>query len=532
MHRATPIMSSFRGYCAGGARCTIDQIDDKQLMQEHAGNQMKGETRDKIESPQNYGFTSVVMDADKDSNGQMTGSAEGFMSYPGGNRSFAYCGVMDDRRHRLNSLDKGDVAMFRTKDDNQQFHLTTDGGFWSAPTDKTVRMQLVKKQQQQGQGQQASQHDASGGAAPGGQGGQQGQGQQKGQRAVRKNSSHQYVDVTENATNVSGTNTYMRLQDGKGYLHCSDDAKVWVGAEKGKATFARLLTENGPSVNSYGNLGSGSKADDRTVDITDPPPAGTAPPDSPDFPPPEIPERCFYTETTWHDAHTAADAWDDFHGNHGYMLDQYTPAPFKFIRSDNSGEQPASMRKGSLGLNGADGILSWLNSSGGIEQAALRNIASVPGLLALMQITDIQIFATPGDHSVTFDQRTKKVLALAWGASAGTGSPGTSNGGNGENTQFDGFYAAGGTAANESDPDIPAVPGTHGSGSGGDLNLVGCGASAPLGGTGAGNGGLAIKFLDVTGWGGTGVHVGNGGAAGNPGGKPGYPGGALIIEMT
>src|SRR4051794_26980180 len=170
MHRATPIMTSFRSFVAGGARALITSVDDSKLMQEMTGSFMKGESRKGVESPQNYGFTSAVMDGDKGSDGQVSSGPEGFMTFCGGNRSLPVCMVMDDRRHRLKELDKGDVAMFRTKDDQLQLHLSDDGGFWSGRDDKKLRLQLVAKdQQQQGQGQSgASARDGSSGgtAAP------------------------------------------------------------------------------------------------------------------------------------------------------------------------------------------------------------------------------------------------------------------------------------------------------------------------------------------------------------------------------
>jgi phage gp45-like len=105
------------------------------------------------------------MPADKGQDGSIIGSAETFISYMGGNRSFPVAGNIDDRRHRLKNLDPGDSAMYRTKDDYQQFHMTTDGGFWSAPQDKTVRLALIDQnsgqQQQQGQ-QQGGQQQSSG----------------------------------------------------------------------------------------------------------------------------------------------------------------------------------------------------------------------------------------------------------------------------------------------------------------------------------------------------------------------------------
>ena len=76
MHRATPLNSSFRGYVAGGARSVVDKIDDSKLIQEMSGNFMKGETRSAVESPQNYGFTSVAHEATKDAMGRIIDGAE------------------------------------------------------------------------------------------------------------------------------------------------------------------------------------------------------------------------------------------------------------------------------------------------------------------------------------------------------------------------------------------------------------------------------------------------------------------------
>src|SRR5262245_18363750 len=71
MHRATPLMTSTRAFVAGGARSVIAEVNDKPLMQEMKGNFMKGETRQEVESPQNYGFTSVCMDGDKGKDGRV-----------------------------------------------------------------------------------------------------------------------------------------------------------------------------------------------------------------------------------------------------------------------------------------------------------------------------------------------------------------------------------------------------------------------------------------------------------------------------
>jgi len=184
MHRATPLNTSFRAYSSGGARTLIDKADDGQLMQEMGGNMMKGETRSEVGSPQNYGFTSVVADATKGENGEITGSAEGFMSFMGGNRSFPVCAIMDDRRHRLHSLEKGDSAMYRGKDDRQQFHMTGGGNFMSCRDDRVQRIALVPKPQDDQQQQKPSpQQQADGGGSGGGQKQQQQQ-QATGQKAA------------------------------------------------------------------------------------------------------------------------------------------------------------------------------------------------------------------------------------------------------------------------------------------------------------------------------------------------------------
>jgi phage gp45-like len=238
-------MTSFRAYVSGGARGVAGKVDDTKLMQEVTANVMKGETRQGIEAPQNYGFTSVHMGPDQDSQGNLTGGAEHFMSFMGGNRSFPVAGVIDDRRHRLNSMDEGDVAMYRTNQDSQQFHLTKDGGFWSGPTNKTVRMQLVDQQQQQ----QQQSGSTSGGSSGGGQ-------QQKGQKPVYKNgqNSHRFVDVTQDKTRVSGNEAHLMLSDGDSYVHCLNQ-QTYLGGRQDKHKFAPVITTSGPSVNVYGRIG-------------------------------------------------------------------------------------------------------------------------------------------------------------------------------------------------------------------------------------------------------------------------------------
>jgi phage gp45-like len=272
MHRQTPLNSSLRGFYSGGSASVVDQVDDTKLMQEMAGNFMANETRKAIQAPQNYGFTSVVFDAEKDAMGKIQASAETFHNFLGGNRSYPVAGNMDDRRHRMYKLEKGDTAQFRGRGDYQQFHLTKDGGFWTAPQDKTVRMQLLQKDSQSnstmqqggggggsgGAGAQVAPHDgmSTGNGSSSGSSGQQGQ-QQKGQEAVYKDGqkSPMFVDVTKDATRASGKEVHLMLDDGKVYAHVANDKNVYLGAKKGEATFARVMTEQGPSVNVWAKIG-------------------------------------------------------------------------------------------------------------------------------------------------------------------------------------------------------------------------------------------------------------------------------------
>ena len=126
MHRQTPSTAAFVGYSSGGARALIDSIDDSKMMQQMKGSMM-GEGRDGVESPQNYGFSSVVRGATKGSDGAIQDCAEGFMSYFGGNRSSNFCAVMDDRRYRPMGLKEGENAQY---DDLGQMTLLRRAGLF------------------------------------------------------------------------------------------------------------------------------------------------------------------------------------------------------------------------------------------------------------------------------------------------------------------------------------------------------------------------------------------------------------------
>jgi phage gp45-like len=226
MHRATPLNSSFRAYSAGGARSVIPTVDDAKFMQESTDSHgMRGEKIPTMEAPQNYGFTSVVADADKSGNpGSITDSAEGFISFMGGNRSFPVMGVMDDRRHRLLNLAKdaakGSTAMFGLKEWGQQLLNTKDGWFMTGNTEKKMRLQLVEnKQQQQSQQQQAN---AGGG---GGGGSSSSSSTQKGQKSLHKEESKTFVEATKDHVHTVRGNGNVIATDTKTLTYHKDQNK-------------------------------------------------------------------------------------------------------------------------------------------------------------------------------------------------------------------------------------------------------------------------------------------------------------------
>jgi phage baseplate assembly protein V len=83
------------------ARGYVSLADDDKKMQQVQARLLSNETKNGIEHFQPYGFTSVPLVG-----------AEVVVIFPGGNRSHALAIVADDRRYRLRSLQKGEVALY------------------------------------------------------------------------------------------------------------------------------------------------------------------------------------------------------------------------------------------------------------------------------------------------------------------------------------------------------------------------------------------------------------------------------------
>ena len=155
MHRQTQLTQGFVGYTSGGARTLIDSIDDGKLMQQMKGA-ILGESRDGVESPQNYGFSSVVRAATKGSDGTIQECAEGFMSYFGGSRTSNFCGVMDDRRFRPLHFKEGENSQY---DDLGQMTLIRRTGLYLLSLDGP------DDSQKSGSGSAGQQDASSGGSS-------------------------------------------------------------------------------------------------------------------------------------------------------------------------------------------------------------------------------------------------------------------------------------------------------------------------------------------------------------------------------
>lgn len=75
---------------------------------------LAGETRDKVERIQEYGFTSRPKEG-----------SEAVLIFPNGSREFGLVIAVDDRRFRLKNLEEGEVALYT--DEGDAIHLKRSG---------------------------------------------------------------------------------------------------------------------------------------------------------------------------------------------------------------------------------------------------------------------------------------------------------------------------------------------------------------------------------------------------------------------
>jgi len=256
MHRQNPLQQGYVGYTASGARSLVDEIDDKTGMQEMKGSFMNGEARKKVESPQNYGFTSVVNKATKGKDGKIDECAEAYLQFLGGNRSFPVAMVMDDRRFRLKELKPGDVAMFDHL--QHQMHFNKDGVFITGRTDKKIKIQLAEPpQEQQGGsggigGKSAATTAAEGGSSGSSGSSSSGGGKHKGQKQRYEKQGKQYLEMTKSTTNLvhdqtinykTGTHTFSPPDGGGASARGVGDQLVQILGNKFTAGLGKFMKQ-------------------------------------------------------------------------------------------------------------------------------------------------------------------------------------------------------------------------------------------------------------------------------------------------
>lgn len=82
-------------------RGRMSLVDDKKKLQQVQVELYADETKDNVERFQQYGFTSVPLEG-----------AEALVIFLAGGRDHGIVHAIDDRRHRLNELQGGDVALY------------------------------------------------------------------------------------------------------------------------------------------------------------------------------------------------------------------------------------------------------------------------------------------------------------------------------------------------------------------------------------------------------------------------------------
>ena len=219
MHRMDPASTSLRSYSSGGARSVVKVADDDHNMQELSGEFMKGESRKRIERPQNYGFTSSLLPADKDGKK----GPEAIISFVGGDRSHPIASVVDDRRHRPYGLEPGENAQY---DDQGQMTLLARDGAYVMSTKGQASLRHVEKQTQ-------PRKEKSEGSA---------------------SSSEKYDHKGTVNAEVSVKKDKIEAKIGSSVLWVVKDGKVYLGGDGSSGTYAKVMTESGPSSNVYAKI--------------------------------------------------------------------------------------------------------------------------------------------------------------------------------------------------------------------------------------------------------------------------------------
>lgn len=223
MYRMDQASVAARSYTGGGSRSVVKEADDNHNMQEISGGFLKNESRKKIERPQNYGFTSALLPADKDGKK----GPEALISFVGGDRSHPIASVVDDRRHRPYGLEPGENAQY---DDQGQMTLLARNGAYVMSTKDEASIRHVDKQAQPRKDGKSSEGSSSG-------------------------SSEKYDHKGTVNAELSVKKDQIHAKIGSSVLFVVKDGKVYLGGDPAAGgTFARVSTESGISSNVYAKI--------------------------------------------------------------------------------------------------------------------------------------------------------------------------------------------------------------------------------------------------------------------------------------
>ena len=95
-------------------RGIVSLTDDSKGVQRLQMTLLAGETRDKVERLQDYGFTSRPLSG-----------SEAVVLFPNGSREYGLVIAVEDRRYRMKSLEEGEVAIYT--DEGDAIHLKRGG---------------------------------------------------------------------------------------------------------------------------------------------------------------------------------------------------------------------------------------------------------------------------------------------------------------------------------------------------------------------------------------------------------------------
>lgn len=232
MHNQTAREMGFRAY-HGFARATVNEVDDKPMMQTSSVDMYAQDSTKGVERIQNFGFASVPLPRDKidGQQNQTAGggytsdkkgpAAEAIMGFIGGDRSHPVIFAIDDRRHRPRKMKPGESGQY---DEQGQGSWIMRDGVYLTGTKKIASLRHSKAAEKD--------QGAKGGPSK--------------DHAGKDDSVNSAFNASEKQADIQlGKNLFVVVKNDKVYLG---------GDPAAGGTFAKVMTENGPSANVFAKI--------------------------------------------------------------------------------------------------------------------------------------------------------------------------------------------------------------------------------------------------------------------------------------